>query len=173
MHTEMINPGLSDEFVSKSHRLWWTVYVLERRMSSLVGVPMTVTEDCISTPLYIFPADQQRTNALRIQVKLCQVLWKINQSEPTAHFPISHIGIADSNLFLAVYGVDGQLDGRYLDATRSVLRSIATVAAQVNKHFEIHASETALGVSRTAASLHLQHHQVGFVSALVQQDDRL
>lgn len=42
-----------------------------------------------------------------------------------------------------MYGLDGQLGGRYLDATRSVLRRIATVAEQVNKSFEVQVSETA------------------------------
>lgn len=63
----------------------------------------------------------------------------------------------------AVYGLDGQLGGRYLDATRSVLRRIATVAEQVNKSFEVQVSETAPPkLSRIAAYLHLRYHQVRF-----------
>lgn len=61
-----------------------------------------------------------------------------------------------------MYGLDGQLGGRYLDATRSVLRRIATVAEQVNKSFEVQVSETAPPpkLSRIAAYLHLRYHQV-------------
>lgn len=62
-----------------------------------------------------------------------------------------------------MYGIDGQLGGRYLDATRSVLRRIATVSEQVNKSFDIQVNEAAAPrLSRMAAYLHLRYHQVRF-----------
>lgn len=64
-------------------------------------------------------------------------------------------------LVVDVYGIDGKLDGSYLDATRSVLRRIASVAEQVNTSFEIQVHEAAAPrLSRIAAHLHLQQHQV-------------
>ncbi|KAL3296431.1 positive activator of transcription [Colletotrichum asianum] len=80
----------------------------------------------------------QRTSVMHIQVKLAQILGQIHRS---------------------VYGIDGQLDSRYLSATKSLLQSIANVAGQLNELFDIDSSENTSGVSRVSAHLHLQYHQ--------------
>lgn len=64
----------------KCRRVWWTVYILDRQMSSLMGVPMAISDDEITAPLLAFPTDARRSKALEIQIKLCQILAQIHSS---------------------------------------------------------------------------------------------
>lgn len=80
MHTEMKSSFLDDGYVWRCRRLWWTIYILERQMSALMGVPMAVADELISAPCHTYPGDAQSTNALQIQVQLSRVLSRIHHS---------------------------------------------------------------------------------------------
>lgn len=64
----------------KCRRVWWTVYILDRQMSSLMGVPMAISDDEITAPLPASPGDAQRSMALEIQIELCRILAQIHNS---------------------------------------------------------------------------------------------
>ncbi|KAL0931430.1 zn 2cys6 transcription factor [Colletotrichum truncatum] len=138
MYTEMQGQYLDDTYIQRCRLVWWTIYVLERQMSTLLGVPMLIQDENICTPFPVHMHQGQRTNVMHIQVKLAQILGQIHRS---------------------VYGIDGQLDSRYLGATKSVLQKIADAANQLNDLFDIDPSEQMSGVSRVSAHLHLQYHQ--------------
>ncbi|RGP59949.1 hypothetical protein FLONG3_11042 [Fusarium longipes] len=138
IHTEMQSDSLNKSFVDKCRHMFWTIYVLERQMGSLLGLPLSISDDVISAPFPAFPGQPEKLEALRIHVDFCRVLAKIDQT---------------------VYGLEGKLDSRYLEATQSVLKSIAVVTERLNKSFEIQTSEGMAGISRISAHLHLlQHH---------------
>ena len=61
---------------------------------------------------------------------------------------------------LAVYGIEGKLDSRYLVATQAVLQSIASVSKELNASSDLRANEAMNGVSRVLAHLQLLQHQV-------------
>lgn len=90
MHTEMRSHLLDEEYVGRCRRLWWTIYILERQMSALLGVPMAVADELISTPCHNFPNDVQTTNALHIQVQLSRVLSQIHHSR-FPHLPLGQL----------------------------------------------------------------------------------
>ncbi|RSL58895.1 hypothetical protein CEP53_006013 [Fusarium sp. AF-6] len=138
IHTEMKSQYLDEKYVQRCRLVWSTLYILERTMASLLGVPLMVAEEYISTPYPVCPRNKQRTATLEIQIKISRILSKIH---------------------LCVYGTEGQLDSRYLDATRSVLRSFSEIADQLNNSFAIGMNENASGISRISAHLHLQYHQ--------------
>ncbi|KAH7247778.1 hypothetical protein B0J15DRAFT_514539 [Fusarium solani] len=138
IHTEMKSQYLDEKYVQRCRLVWSTLYILERNMASLLGVPLLVAEEYISTPYPVCPRNKQRTTTLEIQIKISKILSKIH---------------------LSVYGTEGQLDSRYLDATRSVLRSFSEIADQLNNSFAIRTNENASGISRISAHLHLQYHQ--------------
>ncbi|KZN86679.1 putative transcriptional regulatory protein [Penicillium chrysogenum] len=138
MHTEMHGICLDVDFVQRSRLVWWTVYVLERRMSSLLGVPMGISEESISA---LFPSAStlgQSSIALEMQVMLCQILAKVD---------------------LTVYGIEGKLDIRYLSATQSVLRDIASVTERLSGSFVLFPNGSMTGTSRISAHLHILEHQ--------------
>ncbi|KAF5703540.1 transcription activator [Fusarium globosum] len=138
IHTEMQSDSLDAAYVQRSRHMFWTLYILERQLISLLGLPLSIADETISARFPDFPGQPQKLEALKIHVDFCRVLAKINQT---------------------VYGLEGKLDSRYLGATQSVLKSIATVTERLNKSFEIQASEGMAGISRISAHLHLMQHQ--------------
>lgn len=81
MHTEMHGICLDVDFVQRSRLVWWTVYVLERRMSSLLGVPMGISEESISASFPSASTLGQSSIVLEMQVMLCQILAKVDLSK--------------------------------------------------------------------------------------------
>ncbi|RFN53337.1 hypothetical protein FIE12Z_2401 [Fusarium flagelliforme] len=138
MHTEMQSSALDKSYVQRCRHMFWTIYILERQMGSLMGLPLSISDDVISARFPDFPGQPERLEALKIHVDFCRVLAKIDQT---------------------VYGLEGKLDSRYLEATQSVLKSIAIVTERLNKSFEIQAGEGMAGISRISAHLHLLQHQ--------------
>ncbi|KAI1051995.1 hypothetical protein LB506_003620 [Fusarium annulatum] len=138
IHTEMQSDSLDAAYVQRSRHMFWTLYILERQLISLLGLPLSIADETISARFPDFPGQPQKLEALNIHIDFCRVLAKINQT---------------------VYGLEGKLDSRYLGATQSVLKSIATVTERLNKSFEIQASEGMAGISRISAHLHLMQHQ--------------
>ncbi|KAE8362447.1 fungal-specific transcription factor domain-containing protein [Aspergillus caelatus] len=138
MYTEMHGICLNQDYVQRSSLVWWTCYALERRMSSLLGVPMGISEESISTSFPSISTHIQGSNVLEMQVMLCQILAKVD---------------------LTVYGSEGKLDSRYLSATQSVLRDIAHVTEQLNNSFSLYTNGSMSGTSRISAHLYIFQHQ--------------
>ncbi|KXH29412.1 hypothetical protein CSIM01_12800 [Colletotrichum simmondsii] len=135
LHTEMQSHHLDETYIQRCRLVWWTIYVLERQMSALMGVPMFISDECVCTPFPIFYEQAQRTSALHIQIKLAQVLGQIHQT---------------------VYGIEGQLDSRYLGATKAVLQSIASLATDLHESFltfDLDATSTAAVALSMAAAI--------------------
>ncbi|RKL28574.1 hypothetical protein BFJ72_g12435 [Fusarium proliferatum] len=153
IHTEMQSDSLDAAYVQRSRHMFWTLYILERQLISLLGLPLSIADETISARFPDFPGQPQKLEALNIHVDFCRVLAKINQSAYSCATETWLLTIA------AVYGLEGKLDSRYLGATQSVLKSIATVTERLNKSFEIQASEGMAGISRISAHLHLMQHQ--------------
>ena len=80
MYTEMHGICLNQDYVQRSSLVWWTCYVLERRMSSLLGVPMGISEESISASFPSISTHIQGANVLEMQVMLCQILAKVDLS---------------------------------------------------------------------------------------------
>ncbi|KAF4968691.1 hypothetical protein FSARC_3977 [Fusarium sarcochroum] len=138
MHTEMHSQDVNNAYAQRCRRVWWTVYILDRQMSSLMGVPMAMSDDSIHAALPTFPGDAQKSEAMDIQIKLSQVLGHILNS---------------------VYGAEGRLDKQFLRTTKDALKRIASVTDQLNTSFTIPQNGSTQGISRISASLHLLHHQ--------------
>ncbi|KNG82270.1 hypothetical protein ANOM_009869 [Aspergillus nomiae NRRL 13137] len=138
MYTEMHGICLNQDYVQRSSLVWWTCYVLERRMSSLLGVPMGISEESISASFPSISTHIQGANVLEMQVMLCQILAKVD---------------------LTVYGSEGKVDSRYLSATQSVLRDIAHVTEQLNSSFNLYTKGSMSGTSRISAHLYIFQHQ--------------
>ena len=87
MHTQMAHQGWSDPVVQRCRKVWWTVYILDRQMSSLMGLPLAIRDEDVSAPLPVFPGQSQRNVGLELHVKLSRVIAEILNSKPLrAHF---------------------------------------------------------------------------------------
>lgn len=80
MHTEMPSQQVDPELAQRCRKVWWTVYILDRQMSSLMGLPMGIGDELISAELPAFPGQLERSTALSIQIQLSRVLAQILNS---------------------------------------------------------------------------------------------
>jgi len=85
MHTSMQDQGLDDYFVQRCRNVWWTVYILDRQMSSLLGVPLAVRDEDITASLPTFSGSLQKSLALELNVKLSRVISQILNSTQYPH----------------------------------------------------------------------------------------
>ena len=82
MHTDMQSQYVSGPIVQRCREIWWTVYVLDRQMSSLMGLPMAIRDEDISAGLPSFPSSPQKSKALEMHIKLSRVIAQILNSKP-------------------------------------------------------------------------------------------
>lgn len=76
-----MQPDVLDKaFIQRCRKAWWTVVVLDRQISALLGMPIQIREDDMSAPLPICSSPQAQA-ALEIQVGLSRALAQIVNSE--------------------------------------------------------------------------------------------
>jgi proline utilization trans-activator len=81
MHTDMPVADLGEPLVQRCRRIWWTVYILDRQMTSLMGLPQNIQDDDISCRLPSFSGSAQRAAALDTQIKLARIYADISRSK--------------------------------------------------------------------------------------------
>ncbi|KAL6404324.1 positive activator of transcription [Ilyonectria robusta] len=138
MHTDMPRQHLGDHLVERSRKAWWTAYVLDREMTSLMGLPQSINDDDVHPSLPHFSGSSHRIAALNMQIRLSRTIAAINRG---------------------VYGADGRLNKKFLLSTKDVLSNIATLADELQETFPMQVDQTINGVSRTSGYLHLLYHQ--------------
>ena len=84
LHTELPVRDMKSPMPKRPRDLWWTVYTLDRQLSSSLGVPVSVQDYDISTPLADARDCAAEDCALVLKVKLSQVLSTIFNSESTS-----------------------------------------------------------------------------------------
>lgn len=80
IHTDMPSDHHSNIVLERCREIWWTVYVLDCHMCSLLGVPGTLAEQEISAKLPRFASSPQKSLALGIHVKLAKTTALVLQS---------------------------------------------------------------------------------------------
>ncbi|PLB50613.1 Zn(II)2Cys6 transcription factor [Aspergillus steynii IBT 23096] len=138
MHTNMPE-DLGYACVQRCRRIWWTIYVLDRQMTSLMGLPQSIQDDQVYDLMPSYPGSPQRAAALSMQIKMCQIIAEINRT---------------------VYGPDGRLNRKFLVRTKAALASTADLANELRQSHDLRLEEASIsGVSRLSAHLHLLYHQ--------------
>lgn len=80
MHTDMRSLHLEEHTVERCREVWWTVYILDRHMTSLQGVPITLSDDDVTAVLPKFSGSGRKSLALSLHVKLSKAEANILQS---------------------------------------------------------------------------------------------
>lgn len=83
MHTDMPVEELGQPLVERCRKIWWTVCVLDRQMTSLMGIPQTIRADEMTCQLPDFVEFPQRRASLQMQVKLSHVYADIARGKLT------------------------------------------------------------------------------------------
>jgi proline utilization trans-activator len=137
LHTDMENHALGD-IKERARRIWFTVLLLDRQMSSLMGLPPALRDEDISAKLPSFGGSVSRVRGLDIHARLSSVL---------------------ATIVTNVYGKEGRLNSKFLVHTKAALKSVASVTDELNDSFHFPLETPAEGISRVSAYLHLLHHQ--------------
>lgn len=66
----IIGPGGAE----RGRHVWWTVYALNQKLISNIGLPNFLNDRDISSPLPIVLGNSEDTAACRIHLKICQLL---------------------------------------------------------------------------------------------------
>jgi hypothetical protein len=77
LHTELPEDELGIETVTRCRNLWWTLYVMDRHVSSSLGLPMTTQDSDITTLLKPASAGSRRDATLSLHVKLASLFSSI------------------------------------------------------------------------------------------------
>ncbi|KAL4805368.1 hypothetical protein BDV18DRAFT_152711 [Aspergillus unguis] len=110
MHTQLPEDELGPETVARCRNLWWTLYVLDRHISSSVGASMTPHDSDITTLLDPPTACSPSDATLSLSVRLSHLL---------------------SYIYSSIYkGAETQL-GTFLETTRSILHVLASHAREI------------------------------------------
>lgn len=80
MHTDMPVMDLGEDFVQRCRKVWWTIYVLDRQMTSLLGLPQSVRDEGFNCQLPSYSGSVQRTAAMNMQVKFARVVAEVSRS---------------------------------------------------------------------------------------------
>ncbi|KAJ4024621.1 hypothetical protein NW766_000860 [Fusarium irregulare] len=134
LHTDIRSTSVGDQLAHYGHRLWWTVYTLDRKLSSLMGIPNGTLDDHISAPVPQISEDDIHTSALAIHIKISQLL---------------------GSIAITVYGPRATVKDSFMSTIRNVLRGITKLSEDLSTF-----SSRSFGeISRVSAHLHLQYNQ--------------
>lgn len=81
LHTDMQANAVGPDLVRRGRRVWWTVYTLDRKMSSSMGVPNSLHDEDVTTPLTTSMDSEINPTGQILHVKICQVLGKVVSSK--------------------------------------------------------------------------------------------
>lgn len=81
MHTRMPAESLGENMVQRCRKIWWTIYILDREMTSLMGLPQSINDDHVHTDLPVFPGSVLKTASLHMHIKLSRITAEINSSK--------------------------------------------------------------------------------------------
>lgn len=99
-HVDAQKDSLTRFELEHRRRIWWTVYMFERMLSSKAGLPLSFTDNTITAELpddfdmsnppsgcdkYIFPEAEYITNCVRITQINAQILNKFYQKQPDSN----------------------------------------------------------------------------------------
>ncbi|CAH0052334.1 unnamed protein product [Clonostachys solani] len=116
---------------------WWTLYILDRKFSSLMGAPNSLHDEDISVPFPQPARSIQKSTTLEMHVKLSRLIAKVLNT---------------------VYGVDGRLDSSFLRNVQNMLRQLATLGEELNASVELDLNSSN-PLSRVSATINLCYHQ--------------
>ena len=81
IHTDIQSNHHSESVKERCRKVWWTIYVLDCHLSSLMGVPLAMPEQDISAQLPTFAGFSQKSLALSIHVRLAKTTTLILRSK--------------------------------------------------------------------------------------------
>ncbi|KAH6695377.1 Pyruvate/Phosphoenolpyruvate kinase-like domain-containing protein [Plectosphaerella plurivora] len=140
MHHDMIDDPQNQARNSRQKSAWWTLYILDRKFSYMMGAPSQISDNAITVSLPGSPYHPpQKIAAMDVHVKLSRLIGKVIDT---------------------VYAVDGKLPASFLGIMQSTLRELAQVAETLTTSLDLNFDGSG-PINRTSGTLNLCYHQVG------------
>ncbi|RAK89325.1 Zn(II)2Cys6 transcription factor [Aspergillus costaricaensis CBS 115574] len=143
MHTQLPEDELGAETVARSRDLWWTLYVLDRHISSSVGASMTLQDSDITTLLDPPGTTTQSNATLGLLVRLSHLL---------------------SYILSTIYKCSQTQLGTFLETTRSILQVLASQAQDIENIMEVKFQNSVDAMSKGTRHVTLLYHQCVIVA---------
>lgn len=83
LHTDLTSNHVKKDLVPRCRKLWWTIHVLDRQMTSLMGLPQSIRDDDVSAPMPDFDGDSARATAFTMRTRLAQFIATIDNGKCT------------------------------------------------------------------------------------------
>ncbi|CRK39645.1 hypothetical protein BN1723_015560 [Verticillium longisporum] len=128
---------LQSEWV-KSNRLWWTIYMQDRRLAAATESPLGIEDDAITIEAPFPSFGFQSPDAININVSLARV---------------------SGQIYSTIYGCHMIRQDAFVIRVQAVMRSLHKIARSMPSEFSLDFGAPVLKVTRTAASLHLMLYQ--------------
>ncbi|KAK5021771.1 hypothetical protein LTS07_010666 [Exophiala sideris] len=125
----------------RRRRLWWTLYIIDRKLSINQGAPLSVTDNDIDISL---PGQKDlgfSNTALLLHVKLA---------------------VLEGKVMSAAFGINSTLDRSFMAAVRDVRDSMTEMAEDFTGDFELDINTGK--ISRVAATLQLMYYQCAIMT---------
>lgn len=104
LHQKKFTAKLSPIEAERQHRLWWTIYMLEKSVTMKFGIPSMIDDDNITTPLPVYnPSFEDDTDGicfLRTQSELLLIWSKVNSLMTMSDLSLATITTKDRLLRL-------------------------------------------------------------------------
>jgi proline utilization trans-activator len=80
MHTDLPPGTFGDSQIERARHIWWTAYILDRELSSLMGLPVQLADENIHAK---FPSMQssEQAKGLGLHIKLCRIVAQVVSSK--------------------------------------------------------------------------------------------
>lgn len=167
LHCEPSEGLLRNTEANRLRCIWWTVYILDRKLSSLMGAPSSIQDSDITVALPRSDHATHKYKALGLHVALSQLHAKVLKSKSIVLLSLSIESRAlCTDTLIAVYGAERSLEPSFLKKIQEVLRDMARLAPQLTAGFEFN-FDNHEPVSRISATLNLNYHQVQYFMQLV------
>lgn len=139
----------------RSRSIWWTLYILDRKFSSLMGAPVSISDSDVTAILPNAGSSLQKSEALSMHVKISRILTKVlNCEDLSPDFQLLILILS-----LAVYGIDGRSNKSFVKSVQDVLLNLADLAPDLQTQFDL-AIQVSQPISRVAGTLNLCYYQV-------------
>ncbi|KAL4996464.1 hypothetical protein BDV10DRAFT_202384 [Aspergillus recurvatus] len=145
MHTQLPEDELGTETVARCRNLWWTLYVLDRHISSSVGASMTPEDSDITTLLEppTATACSQSDTTLSLSVRLSHLL---------------------SYILSSIYKATETQLGTFLETTRSILHVLAGHAREIEQIIQLKFQNSVDTMPKGTRHITLLYHQCVIVA---------
>ncbi|KAM0094643.1 hypothetical protein ACP6JD_001911 [Aspergillus fumigatus] len=137
LHRALPVEQLGEKRVERCTKIWWTVYILDRKFSSLIGSPTSVNDEDVTTILWDLKTCSQEAAALSLHVKITQVITRVLNT---------------------VYSANGKLGNAFLQGIRSILHEMSDLSRELEEVFAHRFSSSVDTLSGVTTRLTLSCH---------------